>query len=171
MIRRVRNALGDDFPLLIKLGVRDYREGGVSLEEGVETARQMVENGVDSVEVSAGIGTGANTTNPEEPERAYFREESAAVKRVLNVPVAEVGGIRTISLANEIIRSGDADMISMSRPFIREPNLLARWKRADTVPATCISCNRCFEPVSRGQPLRCMQESMAKGGAGEAEVH
>jgi 2,4-dienoyl-CoA reductase-like NADH-dependent reductase (Old Yellow Enzyme family) len=171
VIRRVRNALGDDFPLLVKLGVRDYKEGGVSLEEGVETARQMVENGLDAVEVSVGIGTGVHTTNPENPEKAYLREESAAVKRVLNVPVAEVGGIRTISLANEIIESGDADMISMSRPFIREPNLLARWKSGDTDPARCISCNRCFEPISKGQPLHCVQEAMAERGAGKAEVH
>jgi 2,4-dienoyl-CoA reductase-like NADH-dependent reductase (Old Yellow Enzyme family) len=171
VIRRVRNALGDDFPLLIKLGVRDYKDGGVSLEEGVETARQMVENGLDAVEVSVGIGMGVHTTDPEEPEKAYLRVESAAVKRVLNVPVAEVGGIRTISLANEIIQSGDADMISMSRPFIREPNLLARWKSGDTGPATCISCNRCFGPVSKGQPLHCLQEAMAERGAGEAEVH
>ena len=170
VIRQVRNALGNDFPLLIKLGVRDYREGGVSLEEGVETARQMVENGLDAVEVSAGIGTGVNTIGPEEPEKALFREESAAVKRAVGVPVAEVGGIRTISLADEIIQSGDADMISISRPFIREPGLLARWKRGDTVPAKCISCNRCFEPVSKGEPLYCLQEAIARRGTGEAEV-
>ena len=161
VIRRVRNALGDDFPLFIKLGVRDYIEGGISLEEGVETARQMVENGLDAVEVSAGIGTGVPVTKPKEPEKAYFREESAAVKKVVRVPVAEVGGIRTISLANEIIKSGDADMISISRPFIREPDLLARWKSGDTAPAKCISCNRCFEPVSKGQPLYCLQEARA----------
>lgn len=164
VVRRVRNALGDDFPLFIKLGVRDYKEGGIPLEEGVETARQMVENGLDAVEVSAGIGIGAETTSPENPEKAYFREESAAVKKVLNVPVAEVGGIRTISLANEIIHSGDADMISMSRPLIREPDLLVRWKSGDTAPAKCISCNRCFEPVSKGQPLYCVQEAIAAGG-------
>jgi 2,4-dienoyl-CoA reductase-like NADH-dependent reductase (Old Yellow Enzyme family) len=167
VVRRVRNALGDDFPLFIKLGVRDYKEGGVSLEEGVETARQMVENGLDAVEVSAGIGTGGDTTNPENPEKAYFREESAAVRRVVGVPVAEVGGIRTISLADEIIHSGDADMISMSRPLIREPDLLVRWKRGDTTPARCISCNRCFEPVSKGQPLYCLDEAMKGKGIDE----
>jgi 2,4-dienoyl-CoA reductase-like NADH-dependent reductase (Old Yellow Enzyme family) len=171
VIRRVRSALGDGFPLLIKLGVRDYREGGVSLAEGVETARQMVENGLDAIEVSAGVGRGVHTTDPEEPERAYFREESAAVKKAVGVPVAEVGGIRTIPLANEIIESGDADIISISRPFIREPGLVPRWKSGDTSAAKCISCNRCFEPVSKGQPLHCLQEAMAQTGTGEAEVH
>jgi 2,4-dienoyl-CoA reductase-like NADH-dependent reductase (Old Yellow Enzyme family) len=170
VIRRVRNALGDEFPFFIKLGVRDYIEGGISLEEGVETARQMVENGLDAIEVSVGIGTGVHATNPKEPEKAYYREESAAVKKVVRVPVAEVGGIRTISLANEIIQSGDADIISISRPFIREPDLLLRWKSGDTTPAKCISCNRCFEPVSKGQPLYCLQEAIAKRGTGEAEV-
>jgi len=166
VIRRVRNALGDDFPLFIKLGVCDYVEGGIPLEEGVETARQMVESGLDAVEVSAGIGTGAHTTSPEDPENAYFREESAAVKKVVKVPVAEVGGIRTISLANEIIQSGDADIISISRPFIREPDLLTRWKSGDTTPAKCISCNRCFEPVSKGQPLYCLEEARTNRGRG-----
>jgi 2,4-dienoyl-CoA reductase-like NADH-dependent reductase (Old Yellow Enzyme family) len=167
VVRRVRNALGDDFPLFIKLGVRDYREGGISLEEGVETARQMVENGLDAVEVSAGIGTSGYTTNPENREKAYFREESAAVKKAIRVPVAEVGGIRTISLADEIIQSGDADIISISRPLIREPDLLVRWKRGDTTPARCISCNRCFEPVSKGQPLYCLDEAMTGKGIDE----
>ena len=112
--------------------------------------------------MSVGIGTGVHTTNPKEPEKAYFREESAAVKKVVRVPVAEVGGIRTISLANEIIQSGDADIISISSPFIREPHLLARWKSGDTTPAKCISCNRCFEPVSKGQLLCCLQEAEQK---------
>ena len=66
-----------------------------------------------------------------------------------------VGGIRSLEMAKSIVESGDADLISMSRPFIREPDLLARWQRGETEPAKCISCLKCYAIVARGEPLEC----------------
>jgi len=158
VIRRTRKALGNGFPLMIKFGVQDDMEGGLSLEEGLETARQMVAEGIDAIEVSAGVGQSAQVTKEGEPERWYFRERTAAVKQAVTVPVIAVGGIRSLEMAQGIVDSGDADLISMCRPFIREPGLLTRWQKGDTAPARCISCNRCFPIVSRGEPLECGEE-------------
>jgi 2,4-dienoyl-CoA reductase-like NADH-dependent reductase (Old Yellow Enzyme family) len=158
VIRRVRKAIGSDFPLAIKFGVMDDREGGVTLEEGIETSRQMVTAGIDAIEVSAGVGQVALTVKEGDPERTPFRERAAAVKRAVSVPVMVVAGIRTLETAQSIISSGDADMVSMCRPFIREPGLLVRWQKGDTAPAKCISCNRCFPIVARGEPLECGEE-------------
>jgi len=158
VIRRIRKAVGDDYPLMIKFGVQDDREGGLSLEEGVETARQMVAEGIDAIEISAGVGQSAQVTREGEPERAYFRERAAVVKQAVTVPVICVAGIRSLGMAQDIVDSVDADLVSMCRPFIREPGLLVRWQRGETALAKCISCNRCFPIVARGEPLECGEE-------------
>ena len=159
LVRRVREALGDDFPLLIKFGVQDDEEGGLPLNEGLETAQQMVAKGVDAIEISAGIGGASPIARKSEPERVPYRERAAAVKRVVTVPVMVVHGIRSLEMAKNIVDSGDADLISMSRPLIQEPDLIARWQRGETWPSKCISCLRCHslndEPVQcRGRAKR-----------------
>ena len=158
VIRKTRQAIGDDFPLMIKFGVQDDREGGLSLGEGLETAQRMVEEGIDAIEVSAGVGTSIQVTKRDDPERAYFRERAAAVKRAVTIPVMAVSGIRSLGMAQSIVDSGDADLISMCRPFIREPGVVARWQRGETAPAKCISCNKCFPIAKRGEPLECGEE-------------
>ncbi len=155
VVRRVRQAIGPDFPFFIKFGVMDDREGGLFLEEGVEAAQQMVKAGIDAIEVSAGVGQAAYRSQSDEPVMTPFRERASVVKRSVTVPVALVGGIRSLETAKDIIESGDADIVSMCRPFIREPNLISRWQQGETTPATCITCNRCMAIARRGEPLEC----------------
>ncbi len=158
VIRGIRRAIGDDFPLFIKFGIMDDREGGLSLDEGIEATRQMVAAGLDAVEVSAGVGQAVPRAMSTDPERTPYRERAAATKRAVDVPVAVVAGIRTLSTARDIVDSGDADMVAMCRPFIREPQVVARWRRGETDAATCISCNRCMPIAARGEPLECGEE-------------
>jgi len=158
VIRRVRHAFGNEFPLMIKFGVMDDREEGLSLNEGLDTARQMVEAGIDAIEVSAGVGASPEVTKEGDPERAYYRERAAVVKRAVTVPVAVVGGIRSLEMAKSIVESGDAELVSMSRPFIREPDLISRWQRGEVGAAKCISCRKCFDIVGNGEPLECGEE-------------
>ena len=158
IVRRIRKAVGDDYPFLIKFGIMDDREGGMPLAEGTETCRQMESDGMDSIEVSAGVGSASTVIKEGETDRPVFRERAAVVKKAVKVPVAVVNGIRSLELARSIVDSGDADLVSLCRPFIREPQLLKRWQMGDTRPANCISCNRCFPIVARGEPLECGDE-------------
>jgi 2,4-dienoyl-CoA reductase-like NADH-dependent reductase (Old Yellow Enzyme family) len=144
VLKDLRRAIGKDFPIFIKLGVRDEAEGGLTMEEGLETARALAANGIDAIEVSCGVGTAIKILHSNEPEKAYFRDEAAAVKSVSGVPVMAVGGIRSLEMAADIIDSGDADFISMCRPFMREPGLIARWAKGLKSNSTCVSCNRCM---------------------------
>ncbi|MDZ4245800.1 MAG: NADH:flavin oxidoreductase, partial [Dehalococcoidia bacterium] len=114
-IKRARRAAGSGFPLMIKLGVRDDRGKGLTLEEGLAAAQHMVAAGIDSIEASTGVGTSMQVMKEGEYERAYFRERAAAVKNRVSVPVIAVGGIRSPELAEEIIVGGDADMVAMCR--------------------------------------------------------
>jgi 2,4-dienoyl-CoA reductase-like NADH-dependent reductase (Old Yellow Enzyme family) len=169
LIRRARQAAGTDYPLLIKFGVQDDEEGGLSLADGVETARKMEEEGIDAIEVSSGVGTSARISRRGAPEQAYYRDRAAAVKKVVKVPVMAVGGIRSLEMAEDIVNSSDADLISMCRPFIRQPDIISRWQRGETEPATCISCNKCFGVLNKGEPLECgedrrLRRKAASGG-------
>jgi 2,4-dienoyl-CoA reductase-like NADH-dependent reductase (Old Yellow Enzyme family) len=170
VIRAIRQAIGANFPLLIKFGVKDDREGGLALSEGVEAARLMVEAGIDAIEVSAGIGTSAQIVKVNEPERPFYRDRAAAVKRAVTVPVITVGGIRSLKMAQNIVDSGDADLISMSRPFIREPGLIARWQKGEVEPASCLTCNRCMGIVRRGEPLECGEERRRREEAAQGKT-
>ncbi len=162
VIRKIRKAVGDDFPILIKFGVQDDREGGMSLKEGIEACRQMVEAGIDSIEISGGVGNAPLSIKENEIDKTAFRERAAEVKKAVDVPVAVVYGIRSLTVAEDIIESGDVDMVSMCRPFIREPHLVLRWEQGDTNRAACISCAKCMRLVGRGRPLECIEERNLK---------
>ncbi len=69
-----------------------------------------------------------------------------------------VGGIRSYEVAERLVGKVIADYISLCRPFIREPNLINRWKQGDTSKATCLSDNLCFKPTRAGQGLYCVTE-------------
>ena len=64
----------------------------------------------------------------------------------------------------EIIKSGEADFISLSRPLIREPGIINEWKRGNRLRATCISCNQCLEALRKGDDLHCVQETLNEKG-------
>ncbi len=158
IVKGIRKAIGKDYPLLIKYGVMDDREGGLSLEQGITAAKIMIDRGVDLIEVSGGVGNAVTVIKTGDVDRPVFRERAATLKKAVKAPVAVVNGIRSLQMADEIIASGDADMVSFSRPFIREPQLVSRWRNGDTTPAACISCSKCFPIVGRGEPLECGEE-------------
>jgi len=165
VVKGIRKALGEKFPIMIKMAVQDEVRGGMPMEEGIEAAQHLIAAGLCAIEVSAGagdrerIGPGPNRSKK---ERAYFRERAAAIKRSVKAPVMVVCGIRSLEMSRDIVDSGDADMISMSRPFISEPDLISRWQKGDTSPAKCISCNRCREfIVKHNSYIRCLQPTKA----------
>jgi 2,4-dienoyl-CoA reductase-like NADH-dependent reductase (Old Yellow Enzyme family) len=75
-----------------------------------------------------------------------------------------VGGIRSFEVAEGLVKEGIADFVSMSRPFIREPGLVNRWKSGDRSRATCLSDNRCFGPPMRGTGFYCVVDREEKEG-------
>lgn len=166
VIKGIRRTIGADFPLLIKFGPSEDLDGGLPLAEGIETAREMVKAGLDAIEISTGGRGAVPKEDAGTAEKVYFRENAAAAKKAVNVPVALVGGIRSLETANEILDSGDTDMISLSRPLVREPQLALRWQKGQANPATCISCNKCFPAGSRilecGEDRRIREEKAAR---------
>ncbi len=160
----IRAKVGEDYPVLVKIGVQDGFEGGLEFSEGKVAAQRLAQWGYDALEISSGLrGKGYETsefrTKISKVEReAYFRAWCKEIKNQVNVPVMMVGGLRTFELMEEVVQKGEADFVSLSRPFIREPGLVNAWKSGDYHRATCISCNKCFEALLQLEPLHCAQE-------------
>lgn len=163
----IREAVGKDYPVLIKMNCRDFVENGLSLEDSLQAARLMVNVGLDAIELSGGLITGGKLS-PSRPEinsvdkEAYFREDARVFKREIGIPLILVGGIRSFDVAERLVENGVADYISMSRPFIREPNLINRWKAGDRHKAECKSDNLCFRSGSEGEGIFCVANKQEK---------
>jgi 2,4-dienoyl-CoA reductase-like NADH-dependent reductase (Old Yellow Enzyme family) len=159
----IRTKVGDDYPILIKIGVKDEIPGGFDLKDGKWVARCLEQWGFDALEVSQGL-RGQDADKKESrpgilrPEQeAYFRDWSREIKKQVKIPVMIVGGLRSFNIMEEIVQNGEADFISLSRPFIREPDLINRWEKGDDRKAKCISCNKCSEVLENGKMLHCVQ--------------
>ncbi len=89
-------------------------------------------------------------------KEGYNLKAAKVVKPAIkDIPLLTVGGLRSVAHMRKIIENGYADFISMSRPFIRQPNLVQQIKRGNIKTASCTSCNRCLFNVFNGKPLRC----------------
>jgi 2,4-dienoyl-CoA reductase-like NADH-dependent reductase (Old Yellow Enzyme family) len=161
VLRAVRKEVGKDFPVLMKLNSQDFVEGGLTLEDSLHAAQLLADAGIDAIELSGGLFTSRKMSpsrtgiNSSEKE-AYFREQARAFKKQISVPLILVGGIRSLETAERLVEEGIADYISMSRPFIREPNLIKRWQDGDRRNAACLSDNQCFKPCMEGEGIRCI---------------
>jgi 2,4-dienoyl-CoA reductase-like NADH-dependent reductase (Old Yellow Enzyme family) len=165
VIRAVRKATGDGFPVWAKLGLVEG-EGGFSVDEGLDALKAMAAEGLSAVEISAGQGASSvRPALPDDPESLYFRAEVAAAKKAAGIPTMLIGGVGRLETAEEIIAAGDADVISFARPLIREPGLIARWQSGDTAPAKCIRCNKCLVAAYTQRVFECQQEALLRGEA------
>jgi 2,4-dienoyl-CoA reductase-like NADH-dependent reductase (Old Yellow Enzyme family) len=164
----IRHKVGQDFPVLIKIGVQDGFPGGLEFSEGTLAAQSLAELGFDALEISQGLRGTTYEGSEFRPKidridrEAYFRHWAAEIKKKVDVPVMLVGGLRSLELMEEIIQNKEADFISMSRPFIRNPSIINDWENGDRHRAECISCNQCFEGLRRGEKLRCIQREKDK---------
>jgi 2,4-dienoyl-CoA reductase-like NADH-dependent reductase (Old Yellow Enzyme family) len=141
----VRDEVGGDYPLLIKLGIQDFVRDGLTLDDGVEIVRHLADWGIDAVEISCGMGGTSSRKDILRPEdEAYFLPQARRAREVTDLPLILVGGMRSLRVMESILEEGTADFISMSRPLIREPDLPNQWREGRTERAACISCNNCW---------------------------
>jgi 2,4-dienoyl-CoA reductase-like NADH-dependent reductase (Old Yellow Enzyme family) len=160
----VRAKVGDEYPVLIKIGVADGFAGGLEFSEGSEAAQLLAQWGFDALEISQGLrgkryeGTEFRTGINRVEQEAYFRDWCSEVKRRVDVPTIMVGGLRTFELMEEVIQKGETDLVSLCRPLIREPDIVSEWKSGSRRRAACTSCNKCYEAILQGETLRCVQQ-------------
>lgn len=157
----VRQAVGSDYPVMAKLNSEDFLESGLNLDDGVRAAVELERLGLDLVEVSGGTadsGTmGPSRVVKSREDELYLVENARRIRQAVSIPVAAVGGIRRFDDAVRLVEEEGLDYVSLSRPFIREPHLIRRWKGGDRSEALCESCRRCFRTHLRGRGIFCSQ--------------
>lgn len=149
----VRNVVGGDYPVLVKLGAVDFCRDGLTEDDGVEIISHLAEMGLDAVEISGGItgpevrhSTRAGNTRPgirSRDQEAYFLPIARKARHATDLPIMLVGGMRSREVMEHILGEGSADMISICRPLIREPDL-PNLLLGGQLAATCVSCNQCW---------------------------
>jgi 2,4-dienoyl-CoA reductase-like NADH-dependent reductase (Old Yellow Enzyme family) len=142
----IRDRVGHEYAVLIKLGMQDFARDGLTLKDGAEIVRHLADWGIDALEVSGGIGRTSVRKDIHRPEdEAYFLHAARQAREATDLPIILVGGMRSKQILEGILEEGTADFISMSRPLIREPDLPTRFREGQQ-RSTCISCNLCWPP-------------------------
>lgn len=157
--KAVKKDVDKNYPILIKLNANDFIEGGLGPEESLRIAKRLEELGIDAVEISGGMYEAGQKTAQinilSTGQEAYFRDYAGMFKKELSIPVILVGGIRSKAVAEDVLQNGHADLISISRPLIREPDLPAKFMEGKE-KADCISCNGCMK-FQKLDVVRCTQ--------------
>jgi 2,4-dienoyl-CoA reductase-like NADH-dependent reductase (Old Yellow Enzyme family) len=166
-LAEMRARVGEDFPILAKMNSEDYLDDGLTLEDSVAVGAMLERGGLDAIEVSGGTlvsGQFSPTRSgiKSEEKEAYFRNGAKAFREKIGIPLILVGGNRSFSMAERLVNEGYADYISMSRPFIREPDLVKRWRSGDLRKAKCVSDNQCFVAGMSGEGITCVVEKKEK---------
>jgi 2,4-dienoyl-CoA reductase-like NADH-dependent reductase (Old Yellow Enzyme family) len=150
IIKGIKDLLGEKYPLTVKLNSTDLLPNGLQLEEAMEAAKILENEGIDGIEVSGGMSEAGKASvwpgKRSEEKEGYFVEAASKIKGEVSIPVFGLGGIRSFSVMEKIITEKRADLVSMSRPFIRNPYLVKDYRLGKRKRAECISCNKCFNP-------------------------
>jgi 2,4-dienoyl-CoA reductase-like NADH-dependent reductase (Old Yellow Enzyme family) len=168
VVRAVREALPPELGLSMKVGLEDVvdEEGGLSPDAAVEGVRRFVAAGLDAIEVSSNLMSRYDVGSvvpyvavarrraladlllhrllkPPAPE-AYFLGYAQKARQEVGAKIVLVGGLRRTETMERILRSGDADFVSLARPLIREPELVRKLESGWRGQVDCVSCNICL---------------------------
>jgi len=177
--KRIMENVGKDFPILIKMNVDDFLESGINLNESKKIAERLSKMGFAAIETSGGMWEVVTRSKEElgwkpamlpesrinirsKDKEAYHLPYAREIRKVIDVPLIMVGGIRSFDVIEKILAEGSADFVALSRPLIRQPDLPNRWlKGIGGLTADCISCNGCVGSLMAGS-LRCIPEERTK---------
>ena len=181
----VRSAVGENFPILVKLNSEDRVSRGFTVKESAWVAERLPDYGVDAIKLSGGtFESGLNISRGDIPAQeilegfsgwqrrkinliirlmknrfqfseAYFLKNATIIKPRVRVPVILVGGLRSPAVMEQILRDEHADLIAIGRPLIREPEFPQKILSGDPNPPACLNCNRCFIRIAQEKPLLC----------------
>ncbi|MFB8029776.1 MULTISPECIES: FAD-dependent oxidoreductase [unclassified Streptomyces] len=158
IVRRVRERVGPDFILIYRLSMLDLVPGGSTLDEVVHLARAIEAAGATIINTGIGWHEARIPTIATSVPRGAFTWVTEKVRGAVSVPLVTSNRINTPELAEEVLASGRADMVSMARPFLADPDFVAKAAegRADAIN-TCIGCNQaCLDHIFSLQITSCL---------------
>ncbi|NOH84970.1 NADPH-dependent 2,4-dienoyl-CoA reductase [Vibrio sp. 03-59-1] len=158
IVKAIRAAVGKDFIIIFRLSMLDLVEQGSTFEDVVELAQALEEAGVTIINTGIGWHEARIPTIATQVPRSAFSWVTEKVKPYLKVPVITCNRINTPDEAEKILSTGQADMVSMARPFLADPEfvLKAEQNNAQFIN-TCIGCNQaCLDNVFKAKRASCL---------------
>ncbi|MCY1259981.1 2,4-dienoyl-CoA reductase [compost metagenome] len=158
IVRRVREAVGSDFIIIYRLSMLDLVEGGSDWDEIVQLAKAIEQAGATIINTGIGWHEARIPTIATKVPRAAFTKVTARLRGEIGIPLVTTNRINTPEVAEQVLAEGDADMVSMARPFLADPDFVnkAAAGRADEIN-TCIGCNQaCLDHTFGGKLTSCL---------------
>ncbi|MGY3569215.1 FAD-dependent oxidoreductase [Vibrio paucivorans] len=158
VVKAIRKAVGEEFIIIFRLSMLDLVEEGSTFEEVLALAKALEEAGVTIMNTGIGWHEARIPTIATQVPRSAFAWVTEKIKPHLSIPVITCNRINTPEEGEKIIRSGQADMISMARPFLADPEFVnkAAEDKAQFIN-TCIGCNQaCLDNVFKGKRASCL---------------
>jgi 2,4-dienoyl-CoA reductase (NADPH2) len=158
IVRRIRQALGDDLLVMYRMSLLDLVPDGQTWDETVELARRLEAAGASVLNTGIGWHEARVPTILTQVPRAAWAATTARLRPELGIPVCASNRINTPEVAEEILATGGADLVSMARPFLADPDLVAKAAagRADEIN-TCIACNQaCLDHTFANKRATCL---------------
>ncbi len=163
VLRRVRQRVGEAFIIIFRLSMLDLIEAGSSFDEIVTLGKAVEKAGATLINTGIGWHEARIPTIATKVPRAAFTWASARVRAQLSIPVITSNRINMPDVAESVLARGDADMVSMARPFLADPEFVIKSEqgRADEIN-TCIGCNQaCLDHIFVGKLTSCLVNPMA----------
>ncbi|MDH0748897.1 NADPH-dependent 2,4-dienoyl-CoA reductase [Pseudomonas sp. GD03842] len=158
IVRRVREAVGPNFIIIYRLSMLDLIEGGSTWEEVVQLAQAIEQAGATIINTGIGWHEARIPTIATKVPRAAFAKVTAKMRGSVSIPLITTNRINTPEVAEQVLAEGDADMVSMARPFLADADFVnkAAAGRADEIN-TCIGCNQaCLDHTFGGKLTSCL---------------
>ncbi|NYT63718.1 FAD-dependent oxidoreductase [Alcaligenaceae bacterium] len=163
IVKAVRACISPDFMLIYRISSIDLMEGGMTAQEIAEFARQVEQAGADMLNTGVGWHESSVPTIAASVPRAAWAAAVRNIKQAVSIPVMASNRINTPEVAEALIAAGDADLVSMARPLLADPDfaLKTRQGRADEIN-TCIACNQaCLDHIFTERTATCLVNPVA----------
>ncbi|WP_432881554.1 FAD-dependent oxidoreductase [Kribbella sp. CA-245084] len=163
IVRQTRERVGDDFLIIYRLSMADLVEGGQTWDDVIALGKEIEAAGASIINTGIGWHEARVPTIVTSVPRAAFTSVTAAFKPHVSIPVVTSNRINLPQVAEEVLARGDADLVSMARPFLADPDwvLKATTDRADEINV-CIACNQaCLDHVFAKKKASCMVNPFA----------
>ncbi|MGL5979058.1 MAG: NADH:flavin oxidoreductase [Erysipelotrichaceae bacterium] len=163
----MRNVVGKDFPIMVKLTATDFFDGGQSFEDTRIICRELERLGIDAIELSGNIHgkardmVGQSFDGYRLEKEGYFVNYGNVISEELDIPVITVGGLTNFDTIHQLLQQSNIAYFAIARPLLAEPNLIKRWLQGDKADAKCVRCSKCrtsegnyctvFQKTSRGE--------------------
>ncbi len=158
IVRRTREAVGPNFIIIFRLSMLDLVEGGSSWPEVVQLAKELEKAGVTIINTGIGWHEARIPTIGTMVPRAAFTWVTRKMKGEVNIPLITTNRINDPKVAEDILARGDADMVSMARPFLADSHLVKKAEEGrEKEINTCIACNQaCLDHVFQRKIVSCL---------------